>query len=350
MWNLRQFLLRYASRWPWMAALMLLGAVIGWGGARLASPQYRASAELYVGLHAYRAPQEQNRNPSSYYDFRNLDDFKNWQLEQLNQFVRHDEIVAETLARLQAEDESWQQVTSADLQAMLTPQWRTVGKWRLTATAPAARMAEEAAETWRAVALDALDAAMQSAAEVMRLDMAMQATATAQADLARRTALLENARAALESWRAEAQSLPPDAPLPPEERWRLQALAAQASGFTPAWESLLRDFPPPDAPRSAVLAWSGRALAAVEAEQSAIPSLQQETQARLDDLLAQYEAANAASYGLSLNLSLDGISTVPVRAQAVRSTGAWALTGAILGMLASILLWLAALGAEAPDA
>ncbi len=263
MWNLRQSLLRYASRWPWMAALMLLGALLGWGAARLAPPRYRASAELYVGLHAYRAPQEQNRNSSSYYDFRNLDDFKNWQLEQLNQFVRRDEIVTEMLARLQAQDEAWRQVTPADLQAMLTPQWRTVGKWRLTVTAPAARMAEEAAETWRAVALEALEAAMQSAAEVLRLDMEMQSVAAAQV-------------------------------AHPEEGETLQA--------------------------------------------------------RFDDLMEQYRAANAASYGLSLNLSLDGISTVPVRAQAVRSTGAWALTGTVLGMLAGIILWLAALGAEAPDA
>ncbi len=261
MWNLRQSLTRYASRWPWMAAFILLGAFLGWGAARLAPPQYRASAELYVGLHAYRAPEENDRNPSSYYDFRNLDDFKNWQLEQLDQFVRRDEIITGTLARLRTQDAAWETVTPAALQAMLTPEWRTVGKWQLTAAAPAPRMAEQAAETWRAVTLEALESAMQSAAEVMRLDVEMQALAEAQ--LAR-----------------------------PEERETLQA--------------------------------------------------------RMDALMEQYRAADAASHGLSLNLSLDGISTLPVRARAVRSTGAWTLAGALLGLLGVILLWLFALGMEEP--
>ncbi|GAB4524039.1 MAG: hypothetical protein Fur0018_07320 [Anaerolineales bacterium] len=322
---------------------MLLGAALGWGAARLAPPQYRSAAELYVGLHAYRAPEESNRNPSSYYDFRNLDDFKNWQLEQLDQFVRRDAIVAETLRRLQAQDAAWAAVTAADLQAMLSPQWRTVGKWRLTVTAPAAHMAEQAAETWRAVSLEALQEALNAAAEVMRLDVEMQAVAGAQADLTRRAALLEAARAGLD---ACLTSLPADKPLSEAERWQLQALAAQASDFTPAWQSLLADFPPPDAPGSAAMAWCQAALAAVTQAQSALPQAQVALQARFDALDEAYAAANAASYGLSRNLSLDGVASAAVRAQSQRDAGGWILLGAFLGVLVALIGWLAALGVE----
>ncbi|RME37443.1 MAG: hypothetical protein D6794_07005, partial [Deltaproteobacteria bacterium] len=341
MWNFRQSLTRYANRWPWMAALMLLGACLGWGAARLTPPQYRAAAELYVGLHAYRAPDESNRNPSSYYDFRNLDDFKNWQLEQLDQFVRRDEIVAETLRRLQAADGDWQEVTPAELQAMLAPQWRTVGKWQLTVTAPTARMAEQAAETWRTVTLEALQDALDAAAEVMRLDVEMQAVAGAQAALTRRAALLESARAGLEACTANPS---PDASLSAARRWQLQALAAQASAFTPAWQSLLADFPPPDAPEDEALTWCAAALAAVTQEQAALPQEQAALQARFEALDAQYREANAASHGLSRNLSLDGVSSKPVRAQPQRKAGGWMLLGASLGALTALLGWLTALG------
>ncbi len=232
---------------------------------------------------------------------------------------------------------------------MLSPRWRTVGKWQLTASAPEARLAEQAAEAWRAVTLEALDAAMQSAAEVMRLDVEMQAVAAEQAALMRRAARLESARAGLQAWRAATQGRPPDAPSDAAERWQLQALAAQASAFTPGWQALLAAFPAADAPLSRLLAWSAQALAAVEQEQAALPAQQEALQTRFETLQAQYRQANAESYGLSLNLSLDGIRSAPVRAQAVRAPGGWMLTGAALGLLTGLLAWLIALGREEPD-
>ncbi len=328
---------------------MLAGALLGWGAANWSSPQYRASAELYIGLHAYRAPEENNRNASSYYDFRNLDDFKNWQLEQLNQFVRRDEIVAEVLTRLQAQDAAWAQVTPAELQAMLSPQWRTVGKWRLTVTAPTAPMAVQAAEVWRTVTLEALDEALQSAVQVMRLDVEMQAVADQQVDLVRRAAVLTQAHTALENWRAAA-AVSPDAPLSDLQRWQLQGIVAQASTFSPLWQDLLDAFPTPNAPTDEMLTWCEAVLTAIEQEQASLPETQAALQAHFEALDAQYAAANAASHGFSRNLSLEGIASAPIEAQAVRASGAWMLTGTLLGALTALLIGLLALGMESPDA
>lgn len=328
---------------------MLAGALLGWGAANWSSPQYRASAELYIGLHAYRAPEENNRNASSYYDFRNLDDFKNWQLEQLNQFVRRDEIVAEVLTRLQAQDAAWAQVTPAELQAMLSPQWRTVGKWRLTVTAPTAPMAVQAAEVWRTVTLEALDEALQSAVQVMRLDVEMQAVTDQQVDLVRRAAVLTQAHTALENWRAAA-AVSPDAPLSDLQRWQLQGIVAQASTFSPLWQDLLDAFPTPNAPTDEMLTWCEAVLTAIEQEQASLPETQAALQAHFEALDAQYAAANAASHGFSRNLSLEGIASAPIEAQAVRASGAWMLTGTLLGALTALLIGLLALGMESPDA
>ncbi len=328
---------------------MLIGALLGWSAARWSPPQYRASAELYVGLHAYRAPAENNHNASSYYDFRNLDDFKNWQLEQLNQFVRRDEIVTEVLTRLQAQDAAWTQVTPAGLQIMLLPQWRTVGKWRLTVTAPTAPMAVQAAETWRTVTLDALAEALQSAAQVMRLDVEMQAVADQQAASTRRVAVLAQAHTALENWRAVA-AVSPDVPLSDLQRWQLQGIVAQASTFSPPWQDLLNAFPPPDAPTDEMLTWYDAVLTAIEQEQASLPEVQAALQARFDALDAQYAAANAASHGFSRNLSLEGIASVPIEAQAVRSPGTWMLAGTLLGVSTALIAGLWALGMEQPDA
>ncbi len=348
--SLRSVCSRFVFRWPWVAALVLLGALLGWAAARLAPPQYRASAELYVGLHAYRAPEENGRNVSSYYDFRNLDDFKNWQLEQLDQFARRDAVVAETLARLRAQDPAWRDVTASDLQSMLSLQWRTVGKWRLTVTAPAPRLAEQAAETWRLALLDALEAALQSSAEVMRLDAEMQALLARQAALISRSALLRNVRSALLAWRTATAARPLEAPLSPARRWALRGMAVQAAAPEAGWQALLEAFPPPDASAEASLLWSGELLAAIEAEQAALPEQRAALRNRFEALDAQYAAAEAASCGLSRNLSLEGISSLPVQARQVRSAGAWALTGAVLGMACAALGWLLVLGAEAEGA
>jgi len=103
---------------------------------------------------------------------------------------------------------------------------------------------------------------------------------------------------------------------------------------------------PADAPSSRLLAWSAQALAAVQQEQAALPAQQDALRARFETLQAQYRQADADSYGLSLNLSLEGIGSAPVRAQAVRSAGGWMLAGAALGLLAGLLAWLVALGGE----
>ena len=85
-WNPRQEILSAAHRWYWIVACFLLGALLGWLVSFIWPAPYRSTLDLYVGLNAYRASQDDYIAQAAGDQFSNLDDFKHWQQGHL---VRH---------------------------------------------------------------------------------------------------------------------------------------------------------------------------------------------------------------------------------------------------------------------
>ena len=106
-WSLREEILAAAHRWPEIVAFGLVGVLLGWALALLWPVPYQATLGLNVGLNVYHIPEGQSLSGFDHSELRLVDDYKNWQLANLDTMVSTDRILDETLTRLRSQDEYW---------------------------------------------------------------------------------------------------------------------------------------------------------------------------------------------------------------------------------------------------
>jgi hypothetical protein len=162
----------------------LVGVLIGWLIALTVPTPYRATKELYVGLNIYQANQDSNAADFAGIQFYNADDYKNWQMANLNSLVYIDPIIDQTLYALQETDPYWQSINRHELTKMLHVYWRNAGKWRLVAEHPQAERAQQAVLLWEAAVIEQVALSIEQSRQVMTLHIQMQALADQQAQIA----------------------------------------------------------------------------------------------------------------------------------------------------------------------
>jgi hypothetical protein len=340
-WSLRDEILVATHRWPLIIIFCLLGALAGWGVSKIWPSPHQATAELYVGLNIYRAFED--RNAVSFADgvqFNSPDDYKNWQMSDLNTVIFTDDVVKKTLTQLRQEDDYWQDVTRDELRGMLHVYWRNAGKWLLVAESPSPKYARQAAAAWQNVVVDWINAATASAQETMALDMQLQALANTQTQSSAQLSDLKQVHSMLLDWQSKAGQWATDQPIKSEDRGQLWTLVNRASGNDPAWGSLLNTFPAVDAPAQAYLSWLDQVIPSTEEEitlvQGQIDSFEQERAS----LVEAYGAASKKSMGLSTNLEVSKVSETQPRQTIVRPTSTLMLIGSVFGLMVLAIIWL----------
>ncbi len=324
-WRLREEILALTHAWPLPLLAFLLGALLGWGAAYLLPTPYRAESGLNVMYNSDAI-------------FRNPDDYKNWQMDTLNLFIVSDGVLEGTLARLREQDPSWEGTAPADLRPQLHAYWRNAGKWRLAAEDRDPARAEALARAWGAAVVDWVEAAAGHAQVMLDLEARSRRLANEKVDLAQRAAGISQAQAALEAWQAEAAGA--GRPLEELERWRLLALVSRLAGADPAGQSLLEEAPSTGSPVSEGLPWVERALVYAGDELQAVQARLAQAESEHAAVYQQHETAYLTSSGLTAYVQVEPLPGEP-QARAVRPGALTALVGALLGLLAWGLLWLA---------
>jgi hypothetical protein len=339
-WSLRREILSAAQRWPLIVAFGLAGIVLGWGISYAWPSPYQAIQELYVGLNVYQVAEDPGISGIANPQFLLADDYKNWQMANLNGLVHMDDVLDETLALLRSQDEYWQQVERPQLAQMLHAYWRNAGKWRLVAENPQPVYATQAAAAWGEAVVQRVHAAIAAAQESMLLDLQIRAILETQTQAIAQAAALEAQLAVLESWRTQLGALPEDQPLDENMHAQLQeaaSLASAAAGQTLPLES----YPLPGSTTQAVIIWLDQVIRALRQNlhglQAQISALETEKNA----LAERYAAASQESLGLSANLVVEKISDSPVPASAMRPTGMLVFIGGMLGIILWAILWVA---------
>ena len=342
-WSLRNELFAAAHRWPVIVLFCLVGSLLGWGSSLAWRSPYQAEAELYVALNIYRAPEDVNVQRFAGIEFNYVDDYKNWQMANLNLLVYDDAIILPALDSLKQQDVYWTRVTPEGLRDMLYVYWRNAGKWRLVAENTNRRFAAQAAVAWQEAVVAYIGTTVQAARQAMALDIQMQANAEAQAQAREQVAGLSKLRDNLQAWQSQAEKLPARQPLEEAERSQAWAQVADLKEVGTAWPPLLASFPQAGAQTADYLSWVGQVLPVLGAEIE-VRQVQIETlEAEQSGLAEQYAAASDASRGFSANLDVQKANTGPAQISAVRPSGLLALIGGALGLLAWAVLWLARL-------
>ncbi len=330
-WSLREELYKATHQWITIVVFLILGCLLGWAGAFIWPSYYRATAQIYVGLNPYRAFSDTRFLALALPKYSNIDDYKNWQMSQLESAIFLDAFLQSTLQELRQRDAYWHDKDIDMLQDMLEAEWRSAGTWSLVARDPDAQRAAQAAEAWSKVSVQRVQEAVHSARDTFILDQELQSIADQKTAASTRIHALFSTRQALLEQSAQIQASPLDKPLEPVDRWQILSLAGSLAQFTPAWLEILDSQPDPDAPAADYIPWIDKVTAHIQSEifllQKQFTSLEQDRQ----HLSEQYAEASDRSLGLSPNLEVQGLKQLAP--EPVRPTGLLIILGGLTGLL-----------------
>jgi hypothetical protein len=327
-WSLREEVFAVAHRWPIPVLAFIIGSLVGLGIAWLYPSPHRASTDISVAYNADAI-------------YTNPDDYKNWQLSQLNGLATAPDVLQETLNRLQDSDPGWAGVTPEELQKSLILTWRNTGLWHLAAENVHPEKAAQIVQTWSEVLLEKYQQAFEAATQMSAFDRQLYSMNQTLTQAKWRYAQLTGVKAALQAWRNSASQGQVDQPLDNLTRWRIWSLVEQAGGSDPAWKTLLDETPSAQAPLQAYFPWVDKIVTFIDSQaqtlQGQIASLTPEQTSLAD----QQAAAALASRGLSGNLVVEKATAATPEVASLRPTSLMALVGGILGFLAWLIVWLA---------
>lgn len=306
---------------------ILLGCLTGAAVAYLLPSPYRAEATLHV---AYNADVH----------LRNPDDYKNWQMEQLNIFILADEVLGETLQRLQSQNSTWSETTVDDLNASLHVYWRNAGEWSLVAKAPRPELAVELLDTWQQVILEQIDSATDHAHAVLDLSTRVDTLYLERVDTNLRISELNQTKDAIQAWLQNFDDNLAGSPLEARERWQLISRAASATGWNPAGAALLAETPPPEAAASAYLPWLEKMLVFIDHELETLEPQSRQLTEEYEQLYSEWEKEQESSRGLTAYLEVSPLDDGSQPAEPVRPTATMVFVGGMLGLLTWALTWL----------
>lgn len=332
-WSLRDEILALTHRWPVIVACFLIGSLLGWGAAILWPSPYRATADLYVALDPYRAVDDRYVAAYAGDEFRNVDDYKYWQMEQLDGLAFFDDYLQETLVRLASEDPYWNSVEVPALRNQLHIYWRNAGKWRLVAQDSDAKRAAQAVMVWRDVIFEKTSVAISSAQSLFLVDLQLRAVMATQVETNLRQAELEEIQGAITLWRDHARRLQDNQPLEASERLYLSTLAARAADWNAGWQLLLESIPPPESPRQEYLPWIDRLVAAIAQANETVAARLIALEEERANLTGQWQRAYQNGRGLAATLLIERPTDTAPAVKKVRPTGLAALIGGGLGVL-----------------
>jgi hypothetical protein len=339
-WSPRVEIFKQSHQWPLILLFCLIGSLAGAAASFFWPSPYRATVELFVTINMYRASEDRNAVAIAETQFNFPDDYKNWQMANLNTLVYLDDVMKETLTRLRKQDSYWVGVSREQLAEMLHVYWRNAGKWRLVAEDLDPFRAAHAVDVWTEVTLEKLQLALYHSQNTMVLDEEIQANETNRIEEEQRFNQLAQTYQALQAWSGNAAADGEDLPVAETARLQLQTQFLQA-GLGDASEPLQQAFPAPGATNRDCLEWVDQALPVLDAALLTSRSQLDFIDSQSNELSARYAYSSQRSRGFSTNIIVERVTEDSPQITYLRPTPQTALIGGAIGLLSWVLYWLA---------
>jgi hypothetical protein len=332
-WYLRDFILDLSQKWYLIVLYFAIGSLIGWGVSYINPTVYRADLDLYVGINPYRSLRDRYVAGAAQDEFRNIDDYKNWQMEQLNTLALGDAFLSDTLGRLQVEDLAWADTSVIELRTMLDGSWRNAGRWHLSAEALHPVIAKQAVTVWGGVIDEHTQQALEHARQLVAIDSQLTSLAEQGTALELRSITLTRAQEELLKIQGEWSDRGSDRLLTSFEYWQLTAYVAGSADRSLGWENALEAQPALDADLSRHQMWLDSVLAAIANDLDTLPDQIALLKEQHADVADQYAQEAELSLALSANLDIEMPDGEVASVEAVRPTNLLMLLGGFLGLL-----------------
>ena len=339
-WSLRNEILTATQRWPIILAYCLAGCLIGWIVSFGWPSPHRATKELYVGLSIQRVSQDKNAVEHAGVQFYNVDDYKNWQMANLNSLIFMDDVIDETLNQLRQKDSYWQSVDRDELAGNLHAYWRNAGKWRLVAENIDPQYAIQAITVWQDVVVNKVYDAITASHETLETDRQLQSIVTAKTQALEKSASLAQIEDALIEWQQSISQLPVETSIEDTEREVLFIIANHPE-LGPSIQSVLEVFPNADASNSQYHAWLDKLFIALALENQILQEQIETLETERQKLAENYAETSQRSLGLSPDLIVDRITDDQPEQNIKRPTSLLILIGGLLGLITWVFIWLA---------
>jgi len=333
-WVLGEEIYKALHRWPVIVLCFLMGSLLGYLGSYVLPSPYEATLPLFVNLNPYRALEDRSVAAFAQADFRNIDDYKHWQMSQLSVLMTSDEYLEETLKRVAADGEFWDVEDLESLRGALRLSWRNAGEWKMTAQSSDPERAENLVAAWRQVSLEKINAALKNSRELYQIERELRSLEDSiLSNRIRRSALIEVQKSLnqiADTFNVETGSQDPSS----LKRERIWALTASVADGAEGWNRLLDSFPPLDAGRAAYQNWIDRALLLIHVDLELLEGKLAELEGVLDQVNKRWEETLQASQGLSPTLAVEVVKQSDASARRTRTSGTAMLAGGTLGILA----------------
>lgn len=336
-WLLKEMILKITHRWDILFIFLLTGGLVGGLISYLLPSQYQASRNIYVGLNAYRFADDSFVESLAGQPFRFADDYKDWQMEQLNDLALSEEFIHETLDLLLSEDPDWQSITVRDFREMADLSWRNVGEWRLVVNAGDSSIATKAVLAWEEILLARVEEAIGHARRLVSLDVELKQLAETKYRLDLRRGDLDFVQNKLSGHNDDLKSMPEGSIIPSRTHSNIMSMVSRVADRTLAWDRILDEAPAIGSTVDSVENWISEVDALIKAELTLLPSQIASINDTYTSLSEHFSKEAAMSYGLASTLVVEADEEISVDLEIIRKKGVFILVGAIIGLLGWIL-------------
>jgi hypothetical protein len=335
-WVLKDEVLAAFHRWPVIVIFTLVGALIGLAAVNLWPAPYRAQVDVSVELNPYRVLDDQYLPAFTNAEFRNIDDYKHWQMLQLSIIVQSDPYMTETLTRLQDIDPYWESFSEQDLREMISADWRNAGSWSLTATADSKSRAADAVRTWRNVVLDLTRDAIANSQSLYQLELTLRALKSQLVENQLQISMLDNLLGDSRAIVSELEKLDQDSVLPAGLYQKLTNFHKQLTEYLPEQAWTQAGLPNRNSNAADFLDWSEIAISLIDDQLKNLDMWEQILEQEITESAHLWEIALQEGQGLAATLNLENRGNSYPEVQPVRSTGLAVIAGSLIGLLAWI--------------
>jgi len=338
-WTVRAKFTALIERWYIILLVFLISAALAWGVMHVWPPQHQATATVYLGIDINRVFDVSSMATYAKTEPFNIDDYKNWQLSQVESIARSEEVAQKTLQKLRETDSYWSTLNTEDFQRMEVVDWWDMGTWKLRVSAATPELAEQGVEVWRLVFVDYMTELIQGAEKAFDTEGQLRAIENQVDILDSRRSSIENSREKLAGISTDISKMKSGKPVDTVTRWRLWGLVAPTADFSPVWTRLLDSFPGEDAAPQAYLVWVGKVETVLSSQQNNVEMTVNDVKEREKELTEQYLKEIQETKGLSPNLYIELSSSNPV-SHANYPDSEVALLGGVIGILVYLIVFI----------
>jgi hypothetical protein len=330
---LSEELMRMFHQWHQIVLFLILGGLLGVASSTIWPATFRATTEIYVGLDAFRAVESRYVGEFTNVEFRFPDDFKHWQMLQLNALAFSDEYLIETLARIENQELLGEQVDLIFLREVFSVHWRDAGKWQLVVETRQAELAVELVEAWKDVILEKTNLAINSSQNLFLLDLQLQALETEHTRLDLEVSELKAHQENLERIQNELAANTENDLLSESTYTELAILSVQAATLVPGWDQLVKVTVSPNTPTQEVSQWIDLTTAIIAQREGVLHNQLDNLVHNIREVMELWRQTLSQGRGLAATIIVDEYSEIQARVSQPRSPGTTGLIGSFFGLL-----------------